>query len=125
MNRRRGKKFPEDAGAENSEQNLNDARGYPDAERQPVGLKVGGGVLSAGEPEFRHAADGDDDEPRGRAFDGQFGITEKRGQDAADNGGEDAGDGGIPTGQGNAEAQRQRDQKHQKSGQKIGFPVLL
>ena len=116
MNRRRGEKFPEDAGAEDPEQDLDDARGHPDAERQPVGLKVGGGVLSAGEPEFRDAADGDDDEPRGRSFDRQFRITEERGQDAADNGGEDPGDGGIPARQGDAKAQRQRNQKHQESG---------
>ena len=74
-----GKNSPRMPARKTPEQDLNDARGHPDAERQPVGLKVGGGVLPAGKPEFRYTADGDDDEPRRRALDRQFRITEKRG----------------------------------------------
>jgi len=114
--------FSENPCAEHPEENLHETRRHSHAKRQSVGLEICGWIIASGLAKFRDTADGDDNQPGCRAFDRKDCITEERGQQAADNGGEDPGNGGIAACRSNAETQRQRNQKNEKPGKQIGFP---
>ena len=116
MHGRDREELAQDAGAEQGEQDLQNAGRHADAQSHAIAHGVGGIAVAA---EVHDAANGDDDEAGRGPLDRQLRVADERRQDAADDGGEDAGDGRIARRGRDAQAQRQRNQEDKKARQQI------
>ncbi len=113
------KKVAQLSDAQHAEQDLDDSRRHPHRERHAVGLQIGDRIHSPGVTKGRHSRHHNQNQARGRAFNGELRIAQQRRHKRADNSRQDTGHRWITGGLGDSQAKGQRNQEDQKARHQI------